>query len=57
MNELINDEGVCRTAPATPGLLKIPTGEDTSWERLRLVKMNKPAMQAVHRPFPMQLRQ
>ena len=23
MNQLINDEGVCRTAPATPGLLKI----------------------------------
>ena len=23
MNELINDEGVSRTAPATPGLLKI----------------------------------
>ena len=22
MNELINDKGVCRTAPATPGLLK-----------------------------------
>ena len=21
MNKLINDEGVCRTAPATPGLL------------------------------------
>ena len=21
MNELINNEGVCRTAPATPGLL------------------------------------
>ena len=25
MNELINDEAVCRTAPATPGLLKIIT--------------------------------
>ena len=23
MNELMNDEGVCRTAPATPGLLTI----------------------------------
>ena len=23
MNQLINDEGVCRTAPATPGLLNI----------------------------------
>ena len=23
MNELINDESVCRTAPATPGLLNI----------------------------------
>ena len=23
MNELINGEGVCRTAPAAPGLLKI----------------------------------
>ena len=23
MNELINDEGVCRTSPATPGLLKM----------------------------------
>ena len=22
MNESMNDEGVCRTAPATPGLLK-----------------------------------
>ena len=24
MNELVNDEAVCRTAPATPGLLNIP---------------------------------
>ena len=24
MNQLINDEAVCRTAPATPGLLTIP---------------------------------
>ena len=23
INQLINDEGVCRTSPATPGLLKI----------------------------------
>ena len=23
MNQLISDKGVCRTAPATPGLLKI----------------------------------
>ena len=23
MNYLMNDKGVCRTAPATPGLLKI----------------------------------
>ena len=23
MNELMNDEAVCKTAPATPGLLKI----------------------------------
>ena len=23
MNERMNDKGVCRTAPATPGLLKI----------------------------------
>ena len=25
MNELINNEGVCRTAPATPGLLNTVT--------------------------------
>ena len=29
VNELINDEGVCRTAPATPGLLKILHTGDT----------------------------
>ena len=26
MNESINDEGVCRTAPATPGLLNMEPG-------------------------------
>ena len=27
-NELINDKGVCRTAPATPGLLKEVWGNE-----------------------------
>ena len=31
MNQLINDKGVCRTAPATPGLLK--RGEEHKGEK------------------------
>ena len=34
MKEVINDEGVCRTAPATPGLLSIV-------KQIRVEKTNK----------------
>ena len=30
MNQLINDKGVCRTAPATPGLLITLQGIESS---------------------------
>ena len=30
-NELINDEGVCRTAPATPGLLMTKVFVEQPW--------------------------
>ena len=36
MNELINDEAVCRTAPATPGLLKIGKESNIMFLKLRL---------------------
>ena len=35
VNQLISDEGVCRTAPATPGLLKI------AYTKKSIIKMAK----------------
>ena len=38
MNELINDEGDCRTAPATPGLLNSLTMHiTTEWSNVYLL--------------------
>ena len=41
INELINYKGVCRTAPATPGLLKIYQGPMVKWANVLFVSANE----------------
>ena len=39
MNELINHEGVCRTAPATPGLLTIGNYKEIPTTQLGMISL------------------
>ena len=40
MNELISDEGVCRTAPATPGLLIMQAKDILNTEGFKIASLH-----------------